>query len=232
MDQIALVTGANRGLGLGVVKKLLQLGYTVILTSRDQVKGQEAIEELDIDKNKLYFQQLDVSSSESINRCFDWVNTKFGKLDVLVNNAGINYDTWQNAMNADLQECHKTMMVNLFGPWEMAQKFYPLMEKNGFGRIVNVSSGAGSLTNEEIGTPGYSISKAALNMLTIKLAGQAKGSGVLINAVSPGWVRTDMGGEDADRSIAEGAESIVWAVTIPDDGPHGGFFKDGKRLNW
>ncbi|WP_235295739.1 SDR family oxidoreductase [Portibacter marinus] len=232
MSQIALVTGANRGLGLGVVRQLLEDGYEVILTSRNKTKGEQATEELKDQFDHVHFHQLDVSKSESIKDCAEWVDQKFGNLDILINNAGINYDTWQNAMNADLEESQKTMDVNFFGPWRVTQAFWPLLKKNNWGRVVNVSSGSGSLTREESGTPAYSTSKAALNMLTIKQSHSATGTGVKINSVCPGWVRTDMGGSDATRSIPEGAKSIIWAAKIPDDGPTGGFFRDGERIDW
>lgn len=232
MSQIALVTGANRGLGLGVVKRLLKAGNKVILTSRNEQKGKQAADEVQNQYQDIYYHQLDVSSEESIRKCVNWVESEFGRLDILINNAGINYDTWQNAINADLEESRKTMDVNFFGPWRVSQAFFELLKKSEHPRVVNVSSGSGSLTREESGTPAYSTSKAALNMLTIKLAHSTNYFNIKVNSVCPGWVRTDMGGSDATRSIEEGAESIVWAAEIDDDGPTGGFFRDGERLDW
>ncbi len=154
-----------------------------------------------------------------------------GRVDALVNNAGVHYDTWQGALDADWPIVREAFETNLFGAWRMAQAFAPLMREAGWGRIVNVSSGAGSLASMGAGTPAYATSKAALNALTRVLAGELKGSGVLVNAVCPGWVATDMGGVGG-RPVALGAASVIWAVDLPDDGPTGGFFRDGRPVAW
>ncbi|MEM6840866.1 MAG: SDR family oxidoreductase [Bacteroidota bacterium] len=227
---ITLVTGANRGIGLEVCRQLAEAGHQVILTSRDEEKGRRAVQELG--SERIVYHSLDVTDGDSVARLRDYVNEHYGRLDVLVNNAGINYDTWQNAEQADLETVQATLEANLFGPWRMSQAFIPLMRKHGYGRIVNVSSGAGALNGMGGGTPAYSTSKAALNVLTIKLAADLEGTGILVNSVGPGWVRTDMGGKEAPRSVAEGAQGIVWAATLPEDGPTGGFFRDGKRIDW
>ncbi|MEM9391222.1 MAG: SDR family oxidoreductase [Bacteroidota bacterium] len=231
-QKIALVTGANRGIGLEVCRQFLDLGHHVILTSRDEDKGRKAAAELNGDKN-LTYHPLDVGSDESVMAVKGFVEREFGRLDILVNNAGINYDTWQTAVGADLEESHYTLEINLFGPWRMSQAFIPLMKKKGYGRIVNVSSGAGALNGMRGGTPAYSVSKAGLNALTIKLAAEVQEPNILVNAVCPGWVRTDMGGSDADRSVEEGAKGIIWAAIIEEgNGPNGGFFRDEKKLEW
>ena len=231
-QKIALVTGANRGIGLEVCRQLLALGHHVILTSRDETKGRQAAAELNGDKN-LTYHPLDVESEDSVEAIRGFVEREFGRLDILVNNAGINYDTWQTAVEADLEESHYTLEINLFGPWRMCMAFIPLMRKKDYGRIVNVSSGAGALSGMGGGTPAYSISKAGLNALTIKLAAEVQAPNILVNAVCPGWVRTDMGGSNADRSVEEGARGIIWAATLADgNGPNGGFFRDGKKLEW
>ncbi|MEM9834602.1 MAG: SDR family oxidoreductase [Bacteroidota bacterium] len=227
---ITLVTGANRGIGLEVCRQLAEAGHQVILTSRDEEKGKRAVQELG--SERIVYHSLDVTDGDSVARLRDYVNEHYGRLDVLVNNAGINYDTWQNAEQADLETVQATLEANLFGPWRMSQAFIPLMRKHGYGRIVNVSSGAGALNGMGGGTPAYSTSKAALNVLTIKLAADLEGTGILVNSVGPGWVRTDMGGKEAPRSVAEGAQGILWAATLPEDGPIGGFFRDGKRIDW
>lgn len=229
--QVALVTGANRGLGLEVARQLAASGHKVILSSRDSHKGQTALQSIQQDGYDLIFHQLDVTDQASIQALKNWIGDQFGRLDILVNNAGINYDTWHTALNADLREAHQTIEANLFGPWYLSQALLPLMQKNNFGRVVNVSSGAGALNGMGSGTPAYSISKAGLNVLTIKLAAEV-GGGILVNAVCPGWVRTDMGGSNATRSVAEGAAGIIWAATLPAGGPSGGFFRDGKPINW
>ena len=161
------------------------------------------------------------------------IATKYGHLDVLVNNAGINYDTWQTAENADVDgTVMETITTNLLGPWRLCQAFLPLLRKSKAARIVNVSSESGSLAHMDAGPPAYQVTKAALNALTRTLAGELRQARILVNAVCPGWVATDMGGAGAPRSLEEGAAGIVWAATLPQTGPTGGFFRDGKPLPW
>lgn len=226
---IAIVTGANRGIGLEVCRQLARLNYTVILGSRDPAKGERAAAQLN--DSRIIPRQLDVSDADSIERLRDWVADEFGILDVLVNNAAIHYDTWQRAVNADLNVVQEAMETNVYGAWRMVQAFLPMLRKSQHGRIVNVSSEAGSLASMGGGTPAYSMSKAALNALTRMLAAELRSSHILVNAVCPGWVATDMGGSGG-RPVHEGAASVVWAATLPDDGPTGGFFRDGKPLRW
>jgi NAD(P)-dependent dehydrogenase (short-subunit alcohol dehydrogenase family) len=224
---IALVTGANRGIGLEVAKQLSQKGYTVIAGSRDLTKGQKAVSGFG---SSVIAKQLDVSDAKSIERLRDEVQKEYGVLDVLVNNAAINYDTWHKVGNADLTEVHETFETNIFGSWRMIQTFVPLLKKSKHGRIVDVSSGAGALDSMTGSSPGYSLSKLALNGLTLMFANELKSSKILVNAVCPGWVATDMGG--GGRPIPEGAAGIVWAATLPDNGPTGGFFRDSKAIDW
>jgi NAD(P)-dependent dehydrogenase (short-subunit alcohol dehydrogenase family) len=229
--KIALVTGANRGLGFETCKQLSQLGITVLLTSRDPTKGEVAAKQL-IDKGlNVIFYQLDVSDRSNIKDIFTKIENQFGRLDILINNAAILYDKDQSTMNADLELVNKALTTNLFGPWLLCQAFIPLMEKNGYGRIVNVSSGAASMHYMEGGTPAYGISKVALNALTRKLASELGRKNVLVNSVDPGWVATDMGGHGG-RSIEDGCRGIVWAATLPNNGPSGGFFHDGEPELW
>jgi NAD(P)-dependent dehydrogenase (short-subunit alcohol dehydrogenase family) len=230
-NKIALVTGANRGIGFETCRQLSQLGLTVVLTSRDTVKGEIATKQLKDKGLDVVFHRLDVSAKNDIEYAFDRINQQYGQLDVLVNNAAILYDTFQSAVNADLEVVSKALITNLYGPWLLCQAFLPLMKGNGYGRIVNVSSGAGSLHYMGGGTPAYGISKVALNALTIKLASELSGTGILVNSVDPGWVATDMGGRGG-RPVEEGAKGIVWAATLPDNGPSGGFFYDGKPEPW
>jgi NAD(P)-dependent dehydrogenase (short-subunit alcohol dehydrogenase family) len=230
-NKIALVTGANRGIGFETCRQLSQLGLTVVLTSRDTVKGEVATKQLKDKGLDVVFHRLDVSAKNDIEYAFDRINQQYGQLDVLVNNAAILYDTFQSAVNADLEVVGKALTTNLYGPWLLCQAFLPLMKGNGYGRIVNVSSGAGSLHYMGGGSPAYGISKAALNALTRKLASELSGTGILVNSVDPGWVATDMGGRGG-RPVEEGAKGIVWAATLPDNGPSGGFFYDGKPEPW
>jgi NAD(P)-dependent dehydrogenase (short-subunit alcohol dehydrogenase family) len=231
IKKLALVTGANRGIGFETCRQLSQLGLTVLLTARDSKKGEVATQQLTNKGLDIIFYQLDVSNKNNINYVFDKIEQQFGRLDILINNAAILYDTDQSAINADLEKVNKAITTNLYGPWLMCQAFIPLMKKNGYGRIVNVSSGAGSLHYMEGGTPAYGISKVALNALTKKLASELRGTGILVNSVDPGWVATDMGGHGG-RPVEEGAKGIVWAATLPDNGPSGGFFYDGKHELW
>ena len=229
---LALVTGANRGIGLGVVRHLAGLGFTVILGSRDAGKGREAAQLIGGERAGVIARQLDVTDQQSIEALRLWVEESFGRLDVLVNNAAILYDSWQRAATADLLTVREAFETNTLGAWRMCQAFIPLLRRSAHGRVVNVSSESGSLASMGGGTPAYSVSKAALNALTRMLADELKSSGVLVNSVCPGWVATEMGGRDAPRSVEEGAASVVWAATLPDGGPTGGFFRDGEPLPW
>jgi NAD(P)-dependent dehydrogenase (short-subunit alcohol dehydrogenase family) len=226
MPRVALVTGANRGIGLAVARGLAARGYTTLLSARDEGAARAAAQDIEGDVRP---EQLDVADDASVARLAERVQRDHGRLDVLVNNAGILYDTWQHPSDADLGQVREALEVNLLGAWRTAQALLPLMR--GGGRIVNVSSGAGSLTGMSPGTPAYGVSKAALNAFTIKLAGELRARGILVNAVCPGWVATDMGGVGG-RPVEQGAASVLWAVDLPDDGPTGGFFRDGRAIDW
>lgn len=230
-NKIALVTGGNRGLGFETCRQLAQLGLTVILGARDVTKGETAAKQLKDRGLDVLFSHLDVSNNSHIDRIVCQIEQQFRQIDVLVNNAAILYDTWQNAVDADLNIVNQALTTNLFGPWRLSQICIPIMKRNNYGRIVNVSSGGGSLHFMTGGTPAYSVSKAALNAVTRVLAAELLGTGILINAIDPGWVATDMGGHGG-RSVEEGARGIVWASMLPDNGPSGGFFFDGKPTSW
>ena len=222
--RVALVTGANRGIGLEVCRVLGQRGWRVFLGARDYEKGAAAARRLGGDVSPV---ALDVNDPDAPHR----LAAAIGQVDVLINNAGVHYDTWETALGADWRIVREAFETNLFGAWRMAQTFAPEMRARGWGRIVNVSSGAGSLSGMGAGTPAYATSKAALNALTRVLAGELSGSGVLVNAVCPGWVATDMGGAGG-RPVEDGAMSVLWAVDLPDDGPTGGFTRDGQPIAW
>lgn len=227
----ALVTGANRGLGKETARQLARKGFKVILTSRSEA-GRTVAAELRAAGHEVDFHQLDVANGQSIAELTDYLTEHYDHLDVLINNAGIHYDTFQNTLNADFSIVEEALRVNTLGPWRVSKALMPLLKKSSGGRIVNVSSSSGSFADSWPGTPAYSVSKGALNMLTLKMAADLEGSKVKVNSVCPGWVRTAMGGEDAPRDVSEGAASIVWAALIPEDGPSGGFFRDGEEVSW
>ena len=231
-EKIALVTGANRGIGFEVVRQLARRGYAALLGARDARKGAEAAASLERDGLKVVPVQLNVTDEQSVEAARLFVEERFGRLDVLVNNAAILYDDWQRAETADFEAVREAFETNTLGPWRVSQAFIPLLRRGGRGRLVNVSSESGSLALMGGGTPAYSVSKAALNALTRMLADELRPSGVLVNSVCPGWVATEMGGPDAPRTVEEGAASVVWAATLPDTGPTGGFYRDGEPLPW
>jgi NAD(P)-dependent dehydrogenase (short-subunit alcohol dehydrogenase family) len=175
--------------------------------------------------------RLDVTDTGTVEALAWELADRYGRLDVLVNNAAIHYDTWQRASAADLSIVAEAWDTNLMGPWRMCLALLPLLRRGGHRRIVNVSSESGSLASMGGGTPAYSVTKAALNALTRMLAAELRSDGILVNAVCPGWVATDMGGPGG-RPVADGAASVLWAVDLPDDGPTGGFFRDGQPLPW
>ena len=229
--QIALVTGANRGIGFEVCRQLATAGFVVLLTARDAGKAKTAANDLK-SAGRVEPVVLDVAKEESIAKAAAEVASRYRQLDVLINNAGINYDTWETVENADIDgTVIATITTNLLGPWRVCQAFLPLLRKSRAARIVNVSSESGSLTHMSAGPPAYQVTKAALNAFTRTLAGELRGSHILVNSVCPGWVATDMGGSGG-RPVAEGAAGIVWAATLPNDGPSGGFFRDGEPIPW
>jgi NAD(P)-dependent dehydrogenase (short-subunit alcohol dehydrogenase family) len=227
--RIALVSGGNRGIGREIARQLAQRGITTILGSRDEEKGHVAAKGMNGD---VVVRQLDVGDEKSVDRLASFVEEEFGRLDVLVNNAGIANDRGQRGVDADLDRVREALEANLFGAWRLCEAFVPLMQRNGYGRIVNVSSGMGALNDMGGGSPAYRVSKTTLNALTRILASELRGSGILVNSVSPGWVRTDMGGSNASRSVEEGADTPVWAATLPNNGPTGGFFRDRRPIPW
>lgn len=205
MKKTVLITGANRGIGLAASKKFLQEGYHVILGIRDLEKGKQTVNELNSDEVSLV--QLDVGKKESVLAAMNEIKSKFDKLDVLINNAAINYDTWHNALDCDMKEIMETIQVNLIGAWGMVHAMVSLLEKSEAASIINMSSGAGAIDSITGSTPGYSVSKAALNVLTINMS-HSLPSNIKINAMCPGWVRTDMGGASATRSAEEAANDM------------------------
>jgi NAD(P)-dependent dehydrogenase (short-subunit alcohol dehydrogenase family) len=227
--RVALVSGGNRGIGLEVCRQLSEQGVTVVIGSRDEERGRAAAEGLEGD---VVPHQLDVADAGSVDRMAAFLEDRFGRLDVLVNNAAISNDDGQRGVDADLDRVKEALEANLFGAWRLCEVAIPLMRRNGYGRIVNVSTGLAALEDMGGGSPGYRVSKTALNVLTRILASELRGSGILVNAVNPGWVQTDMGGSGATRSVEEGADALVWAATLSNNGPTGGFFRDRSPVPW
>jgi NAD(P)-dependent dehydrogenase (short-subunit alcohol dehydrogenase family) len=227
--RVALVTGANRGIGLEIVRQLAERGYRVLLGSRTPAHGETAARAL-AGAGEITAVELDVASPALEDQALAAASV-YGGVDVLVNNAGIHYDTDQTTSTASFTVVREALDTNLLGAWRTAAVLLPGMRDRRWGRVVNVSSEAGGFHSIGASTPAYSISKAALNALTIALAAEYRGTGVLVNAICPGWVATDMGGAGG-RPVADGARSVLYGVELPDDGPTGGFFRDGQRLRW
>lgn len=234
-EPVALVTGAYRGLGLETCRRLAQADYRVILTARREAAGVEAAQNLRTTGLDVAFQPLDVTRADEVQRLAAHISQAYGRLDVLVNNAGIFPDARPGtAPSSALQAKAATLLTgfetNTLGPFMLCQAMIPLMQ--GVGRIVNVSSGMGQLSEMNGCCPAYRLSKTALNAITRIFADELQSTGIKINSVCPGWVRTEMGGQEASLSIAEGVEGIFWAATLPNDGPSGGFFRHGKPIEW
>ncbi|MBW4682885.1 MAG: SDR family oxidoreductase [Microcoleus vaginatus WJT46-NPBG5] len=234
--KIAVITGANRGLGLETCRQLASQGVSVILTSRDPSKGKEAASLLQSEGLEVASHPLDVTRSESIQQLQQYLRQEFGRLDVLVNNAGVLKDSRDpveaSIFNTKIDALRTTLETNLYAPLLLCQALIPLMKKGDYGRVVNVSSSLGQLSEMSAGYPTYRISKTALNAVTGLLAAELQGTNILVNSACPGWVKTDMGGPDAPADPKEGVKTIVWLATLPDGGPTGGFFRDQQPIAW
>jgi len=234
--RVALVSGANRGIGLEVVRQLGKLGLIAVLGSRDRSKGAAAAAKLAPEGIEAPLVALDVTDAESVAAAVADVQARFGRIDVLVNNAGIALDGSRSPVSSVLEVgpdiVARTFDANTLGPLRLIQAVVPLMQARGYGRIVNVSSGLGQISAMGGSWPGYRISKTALNALTRIVADEVGHANIKVNCVSPGWVRTDMGGRSAPRSVTQGADTIVWLATLADDGPSGLFFEDRKPIAW
>jgi NAD(P)-dependent dehydrogenase (short-subunit alcohol dehydrogenase family) len=220
-----IVTGGNRGIGKEICKQLAESGHEVILTARNVEKGRETAQQLGVD-----FFPLDLANHESIKSFGKRVSTGFDQIDVLINNAGIFIDQNQQARSVDFRIVSQTMQTNVYGPWQLINTLLPMLKKSTDPRIINISSGMGAMSEMTGGNPAYRMSKVALNALTMMIANETQGS-IKVNSMCPGWVRTDMGGSGASRSVQKGAETAVWLATA-DQIPNGKFLRDKKIIDW
>lgn len=232
MDRIALVTGANRGIGFEVSRQLAKQGITVLLSGRDLKSIEQAAKDLREEGLNVEAIQLDLADPDQIERAVRHIEAHFERLDILVNNAAVYLDEGKSVFDLTVEAFQRTLEINLIGPLRLIQCSIPLLKRSKGGRIVNVSSGMGALADMGGREAAYRISKTGLNALTRIMAGELRGSEIKVNAICPGWVRTDMGGSSAPRSVEEGARWIIWAATLPEDGPTGGFYRDGELLEW
>lgn len=231
--RIAIVTGGNRGIGREICRQLAaRADIRVLLTARNVAAGKEVTAQLNDEGGDVLFHELEVTDQNSMRRLIKHVADHHGRADILINNAAIYLDSGLSLAQIDVGLVRQMFETNFFGPLRLSQLLIPLMQRYDYGRIVNLSSSMGSLTNMRGGALGYRASKAALNALTRVLAAELAGSNILVNSVDPGWVRTDMGGSRAARTVAQGAETAVWLATLPDDGPSGGFFRDHQTVPW
>ena len=231
--RIAIVTGGNRGLGREIARQLIQEDVFVVVGARDPFKCGQAVEELKKQGPNVSGFPLDVNDTHSVRRFVEHVSKEHGAPSILVNNAGIYPEaTTATVVDTPTSTWRETLETNLFGAVRMCREIVPLMRKLRYGRIVNISSGLGQMEKMGEGSPAYRVSKAALNALTRTLAAEVAGSGILVNSMSPGWVRTGMGGDDAPRSVEEGAETAVWLALLSSSGPTGQFFRDRKPIPW
>jgi NAD(P)-dependent dehydrogenase (short-subunit alcohol dehydrogenase family) len=231
--RIAIVTGGNRGLGQEIALQLMKSEAFVVVGCRDQPKCDAALEALRPAGDNIDAFPLDVNDTKMVKRFVEHVDKQHGAPSILVNNAGVYPEAITSRVaDTPTSTWRETFETNLFGAVRMCREVLPLMKKLRHGRIVNISSGLGQLHQMGEGSPAYRVSKTALNALTRTLASEVAGSGILVNSMSPGWVKTDMGGEDAPRSVEEGADTAVWLCLLPSNGPTGQFFRDRKPIPW
>lgn len=239
-QRTALITGANRGIGYEIARQLSRSGLIALLGVRDPERGADACRRLNDDGLDAHAVTLDVTDPATIQSAVGRIKDQFGRLDVLLNNAGIMIDAKTRITDLGIGLLENTLETNAFGPLLLCQAFIPMMREQRYGRIVNMSSTLGSLTDimhpdssyQTVGSPAYRLSKTLLNGVTVMLAKELQGSNILVNSVCPGWVRTDMGGDRAPLTPEEAAATPVWLATLPDDGPTGGFFRDRQPIPW
>lgn len=232
--RIAIVTGGNRGIGKEIARQLMKADAFVIVGCRSEPKCALVVDELrtEVGKNVAGY-VLDVNDTKLVRTFVEKVVKHHGAPAILVNNAGVYPEaTESKVLDSETKVWRETLETNLFGAMRMCREVVPHMKKPRYGRVVNMSSGLGQLHQMGEGSPAYRVSKAALNALTRTLAAELAGTGILVNSMSPGWVKTSMGGENAPRSVEEGADTAVWLATLPSSGPTGQFFRDRKQIPW
>jgi NAD(P)-dependent dehydrogenase (short-subunit alcohol dehydrogenase family) len=231
--KIAVVTGGNKGIGFAACRLLAQNGFHVVLTARSIQNGKEAARKLESERLDVSFFHLEVTDEFHIQKLRENLEKGYGRCDVLVNNAAIFPDSkGPGDLHIPLEMIEETFRTNTLAPLRLSQVLIPLMKKHKYGRIINLSSGLGQLSDMKNRYAAYRISKTALNAVTRILAAETAGSGILVNSMCPGWVKTDMGGPDAERTPEQGADTILWLAALPADGPSGGFFRDRAPIPW
>ncbi|MEH2390688.1 MAG: SDR family oxidoreductase [Nostoc sp.] len=235
--KIAVVTGSNRGLGYAIARKLSQIGIHVVLTSRNQTDGLAVKEQLSSEGLDVNYHTLDVTSDLNVVEFVQWLREAYGRVDILVNNAGINPTTKpeeSSLLTVQLETMRSTFDTNVLALLRISQALIPLMKVHNYGRIVNVSTEMASLaaitTDYYPIAPSYRLSKIGVNGLTVLLAKELLGANILVNAYSPGWMKTDMGGENAPFTADLGAETAVYLATLPDGGAQGQFFAEMRQF--
>ncbi|MFN8578190.1 MAG: SDR family oxidoreductase [Candidatus Sericytochromatia bacterium] len=232
MKKLAVVTGSNKGIGFEICKQLAHKGIEVILTARNDDKGKKAEQELKEQGLDVKYHQLDVSDENSVKNLASFIESNYGKLDILINNAGILKDYEGGVLHGEINDIRETLDTNLFGALLVSRHLVPLMQKQNYGRVINISSGMGQLSDMGGGAIGYRLSKVSLNAMTIILANEVKSYNILVNTMCPGWVKTDMGGAGAHRSVEQGADTAVWLATSDENQKTGRFFRDRKEIAW
>ena len=238
-DKIAFITGANKGIGLEIARQLGTQGITVLLGVRDENRGQEAAEKLQTEHINAHTVQLDVTNQDSIDAAANYIESKFGRLDILVNNAGVAIDNVPPSQ-LDIEVLRRTYDTNVFGVFAVTKAMLPLLRKSEAGRIVNISSGLGSLAQNsdpdyeyaQVKLLAYNSSKTALNAMTVQFAHELKDTPIKVNCADPGYVATDINNHRGSRTMQQGATAPVRLATLPDDGPTGGFFDENGVVPW
>jgi len=232
-QRVAVVTGGNRGIGFEVCRQLALKGYKVVLTSRDPSKGLDAVQRLKDAGLSVVFHPLDVTEASGVTAIGRFLEKEFGGLDVLINNAAIFLqEEDRDILSVSMTTLEQTLATNTLGALCVSQMAIPLMQKNHYGRLVNVSSDMGQLSRLNRSSPAYRLSKTGLNVVTRMLADTTRGTDILVNCCHPGWVKTDMGGPGATRSLEQGADTILWLATLPSGGPNGASFMDRVEMEW